>query len=167
MFGISYIDGRTTYSQYRFLAITPLFWCMSRIVLRFLRKIAYINVSDLMLEIFMLAFMMIFLLAFARICAGLSNDKAMRSLFASGSVAIFFAAAANLPRLIMLVTGNISALPDEYGFSLCDLGFALFAFAYMVNAVKCAKETDSAELLGEQTEDKKEEMETDDNFLSE
>lgn len=167
IFGISYIDGRTTYSQYKFMAITPLFWAMSRIVVRFVRKIAYVNVSDLMLELFMLIFMMIFLLSFARISSGLANNKAMRTVFASGFAAIFFCTVTNLPRLLMVITANGKALPDEYPFSLCDLAFALFAFAYIVNAMKCAKENDSWELLGEEKTNESDIMETDDNFLSE
>ena len=166
IFGISFIDGRTTYSQYKFLALSPLFWAMSRIVIRFVRKIAYVNVSDLMLELFAITFMMIFLLSFARICAGLANNKAMRTLFASGFVGMFFCVVANLPRLLMVITGNASALPDDYPFSLCDLGFAVFAFAYIFNAVKCAKENDSLELVSQENE-VHDEMETDDNFLSE
>lgn len=166
IFGISFIDGRTTYSQYKFLALAPLFWSMSRIIIRFVRKIAYVNVSDLMLELFALTFIMIFLLAFARISSGLANSKAMRTLFASGFVAIFFCVVTNLPRLLMVVTGNAKALPDEYPFSLCDLGFAIFAFAYIVNAVKCAKENDCAELCGKDVK-VDDEMEIDDNFLSE
>ncbi len=166
IFGISFIDGRTTYSQYKFLALSPLFWAMSRIVIRFVRKIAYVNVSDLMLELFAITFMMIFLLSFARICAGLANNKAMRTLFASGFVGMFFCVVANLPRLLMVITGNASALPDDYPFLLCDLGFAVFAFAYIFNAVKCAKENDSLELVSQENE-VHDEMETDDNFLSE
>ena len=166
VFGISFIDGRTTYAQYKFMAITPLFWAMSRIVLRFVRKIAYINVSDLMLELFMLAFMMIFLLNFARISSGLANSKAMRTVFSSGFVSIFFCAVANLPRLLMVLTANGGRLPDEYPFSLCDLGFAIFAFAYIINAMKYAKENDALELIGE-AKDELDVMEIDDNFLSE
>lgn len=166
IFGISYIDGRTTYSQYKFMAITPLFWAMSRIVVRFVRKIAYVNVSDLMLELFMLAFMMIFLLNFARISSGLANSKAMRTVFASGFVSIFFCTVTNLPRLLMVLTANGKALPDEYPFSLCDLGFAIFAFAYIINAMKYAKENDALELLA-QEKNEPDIMETDDNFLSE
>ncbi len=166
IFGISFIDGRTTYSQYKFMALSPLFWSMSRIVIRFVRKIAYVNVSDLMLELFAITFIMIFMLSFARICSGLANSKAMRTLFASGFVGVFFSVVANLPRLLMVLTGNANALPDEYPFALCDFGFAIFAFAYIVNVVKCAKTNDSAELLGEDVE-AHDEMETDDNFLSE
>lgn len=167
IFGISYLDGRTTYSQYKFLAVTPLFWAMSRIVTRFLRKISYVNVSDLMLELFAIAFMMIFLLAFARISSKLSNNKAMRTLFASGIVSSFFCVTANLPRLLMIVTGNMEGIPDEYPFSLSDLAFALFTVVYIVNAMRCAKENDSAELTKSTEKPTEQKMETDDNFLSE
>lgn len=167
VFGISYIDGRTTYSQYKFLALSPLFWAMSRIVVRFVRKIAYVNVSDLMLELFAIVFMMIFLLSFARICSSLANNKAMRTLFASGFVGIFFCILANLPRLLMVLTGNAGELPDEYPFALCDFGFGIFAFAYIYNAVKCAKENDSDELVEKEAIVVHDVMETDDNFLSE
>ncbi|MDE5994073.1 MAG: hypothetical protein K2G60_01025 [Oscillospiraceae bacterium] len=166
VFGISYIDGRTTYSQYKFLAITPFFWSISRLVGRLISKIAYVNVSDLMLEIFGIAFMMIFLMSFARISSGLSNKKAMRSVFASGAVSLFLLGTANVPRLLMLVSGNGDKITSGYGLSVCDLAFVFFAVAYIINAYKCAKENDSKE-LAEEVEIPETDMETDDNFLSE
>ena len=146
VFGISYINGKTKYSQYKFMALAPLGWSIGRIISRFLTKIAYVNVADLMLEIFALAFMMIFLLALARISSGLANEKSMRSLFASGYVCVFFCAVANVPRLVITVIGKSETLPNEYPLALCDLFFVFFAVAYIVNAMKCAKENDHAEL---------------------
>lgn len=166
VFGISYIDGRTTYSQYKFLAITPFFWSMSRLIMRLISKISYVNVSDLMLEIFGIAFMMIFFMSFARICADISNKKAMRSIFASGAAAAFLLGTANIPRLLMYISGNIAKIPSGYGLSLCDLAFVFFAAAYIINAYKCAKENDSNELT-EEPQVINTDMETDDNFLSE
>lgn len=166
VFGISYIDGRTTYSQYKFLAITPFFWSISRLVGRLISKIAYVNVSDLMLEIFGIAFMMIFFMSFARISSGLSNKKAMRSVFASGAVSAFLLGTANIPRLLMLISGNGDKITSGYGLSVCDLVFVFFAVAYIINAYKCAKENDSKE-LAEEAETPETDMETDDNFLSE
>lgn len=166
VFGISYIDGRTTYSQYKFLAITPFFWSISRLVGRLISKIAYVNVSDLMLEIFGIAFMMIFFMSFARISSGLSNKKAMRSVFASGAVSAFLLGTANIPRLLMLVSGNGNKITSGYGLSFCDLVFVFFAVAYIINAYKCAKENDSKE-LAEEEERPETDMEIDDNFLSE
>lgn len=166
VFGISYIDGRTTYSQYKFLAITPFFWSMARLVMRLITKISYVNVSDLMFEIFGIAFMMMFFMAFARISSGLSNNKAMRTVFAAGTAAAFLLCTANIPRLLMLISGNSAKITSGYGFSVCDFLFAVFAIEYILNVCKCAKENDSDELTEpEETSDS--DLETDDNFLSE
>lgn len=154
IFGISYIDGRTTFSQYKFLALTPLVWSICRIIIRFLKKISYVNIADLMLELFAIAFMMIFLLAFARISSGLANEKSMRTIFSSGFASVFFCALANIPRLVVTLTGNSAYLPDEYPLSFCDITFALFATVYIVNALKYARENDHAELYDE-SENKK------------
>lgn len=66
----------------------------------------------------------------------------------------------------MILTANGAKVPDEYPLSICDLGFAIFCFAYIINAVKCARENDSWELSGEEVKEN-DIMETDDNFLSE
>lgn len=153
IFGISYIDGRTTYSKYNLLALSPLAWSVVRLVIRFVKKISYVNVSDLMLELFAIAFMMLFFLAFARISSGLSNKKSMRSLWSSGFVAAFFCAAANLPRLITIITANGNSLNEEYPFALCDLGFAFFAICYIINSMKTAKNNDAFEILDEAEDD--------------
>lgn len=153
VFGISYIDGRTTYSKYKLLALCPLAWAAARLVIRFIKKISYVNVSDLMLELFAIAFMMLFLLSFARISSGLSNKKSMRSLWAAGFVSAFLCAAANLPRLVVIITANSSVLPEEYPFELCDFGFAFFAICYIVNSMKSAKNNDAFEILDEADED--------------
>lgn len=146
VFGISHFDGKTTYSQLKFLALAPLFWATGRIIVRILKKIAYVNVADLMLELAALAFMMIFFLAFARISTGLSNEKSMRSLFASGYLSIFFCALANVPRVIVLITGNNELLATEYPVSISDLACAMFIAAYIVNAMKKATVNDHDEL---------------------
>ena len=146
IFGISHFDGRTTYFQYRFLALAPLAWTTGRIIIRFMKKISYVNVADLMLEIFILAAMMIFFLALARISSGLSNEKSMRSLFSSGYVCIFFCALANIPRIVLSVTGNGKYIPYEYPLSICDLTFALFVAAYIINAMSKATVNDHDEI---------------------
>ncbi len=146
IFGISHFDGRTTYFQYRFLALAPMAWTTGRIIIRFMKKISYVNVADLMLEIFILAGMLVFFMSFARISSGLSNEKSMRSLFASGYVCIFFCAVSNVPRIVLTLTGNGQYIPTEYPLSICDLTFALFVVAYIVNAMKKATVNDHDEL---------------------
>lgn len=146
IFGISFADGRDIYSQHKFLAITPLFWAMSRIIIRFLRKISYVNVSDLMFEIFALVFIMLFFLSFARISSGLAEKGAMRNLMSAGFSGMFLCLTVNIPRALVLITGNSGHLPAEHPLCLCDLAFGVFAFAYIINAVRCADKNDAAEL---------------------
>lgn len=153
VFGISYIDGRTFYSKYKLLALCPLMWSVVRLIIRFVKKISYVNVSDLMLELFAIAFMMLFFLSFARISSGLSNKKSMRSLWSAGFAAIFFCTVANMPRLIAVITAHGNALSKEYPFALCDLGFAFFAVCYIVNSMKIAENNDALELSNEAEDD--------------
>ncbi len=153
VFGISYFDGRTTYSRYKLLALCPVIWSAARLVIRFVEKISYINVSDLMLELFGLAFMMIFFMGFARISSGLANKKAMRSVFSAGIVSAFLFVLANVPRLVAIASANGSKLVDKYPFSLCDLAFGIFAVCYILNAMNTATKNDAFELLEDSNED--------------
>lgn len=152
IFGVSHFDGKSTYSQHKFLALAPLFWVTGRIILKIMTKIAYVNVADLMLEIFMLAFMMIFFLSFARISTGLSNEKSMRSLFASGYVCLFLCALTNVPRVVLMLTGNKALLPVDYPVSISDLACSIFVAAYIVNAMKKATVNDHDELYSAEDE---------------
>lgn len=152
IFGISFLDGKTTYSQYKFLALSPLAWSIGRVIIRFLTRISYVNIADLLFELVAISFMMVFFLALARISSGLANETSMRSLFASGYVSIFFCLLTNIPRFVVTITGNGSLLPNEYPLSLCDLFFSFFAVAYIVNAMIYAKENDHKELIEEKKE---------------
>ena len=134
------------------MALSPLVWAMGRIIIRFLKRISYVNIADLFFELLAVAFMMIFFLALARISSALANETSMRSLFAAGYVSAFFCLLTNIPRLVVILTGSGSLLPDEYPLALCDLFFAFFAVAYIVNAMTYAKENDHKELMEENKE---------------
>ena len=51
IFGISHFDGRTTYFQYRFLALAPLLWTTGRIIIRFMKKILKLLIKEKNLNI--------------------------------------------------------------------------------------------------------------------
>ncbi|MBR5246513.1 MAG: hypothetical protein IKV25_03980 [Clostridia bacterium] len=146
IFGISFFDGKTTYSQYKFLALTPLAWSVGRVIIRFLTRISYVNIADLLFELVAVSFMMIFFLALARISSGLANETSMRSLFASGFASAFFCLLTNVPRVIVTITGSGAIIPNAYPISVCDLFFAFFAVTYIINAMVYAKENDYKEL---------------------
>lgn len=133
---ISYLKGEPQFTKYRFLALTPLFWSMFRIVLRFMTKISFTMVSELLQELAMLAFMMLFLLSFARIAAQVNPRGEMRKLVCFGLPAAFLAAVIGVSRLICTVAGRGDLLADGFPFSFGEIGFAVFAVVYILEHMR-------------------------------
>ena len=133
---VSYLKGDARFTKYRFLALTPLFWSMFRIVLRFMTKISFTMVSELLQELAMLAFMMLFLLSFARIAAQVNPRGEMRKLVCFGLPAAFLAAVIGVSRLICTVAGRGDLLADGFPFSFGEIGFAVFAVVYTLEHMR-------------------------------
>lgn len=157
LFAYSYFTGNPMFGDYKGMALTPLFWCMLRLVIRFMTKISFTEVAELMLEIAALSFMMLFFLAFARICAQLSFAGAMKRALSFGLPAIFFTAIITLSKLAAAIGGKYAFVAEGYPFALSDCGFAVFASVYLYHQLT----------FGEQGEDKIEDkLETDESFLA-
>ena len=133
---VSYAKGTRQFAKFRLLALMPLFWAMFRIVLRFMTKISFTMVSELLLELAMLAFMMLFLLSFARIAAAVNPKGEMRKAVRFGLPAAFLAAVIGLSRLVCTVAGKGELLADGFPFSFGELGFAAFAAAYIAEQLR-------------------------------
>lgn len=129
--GLSYCGERPTYGEYRLLALMPLFWTLFRLVARFMTKISFTMVSELLFELAMLCFMSLFLLSFARVSAQISQKGEMKKAFCFGLPAAFFAWTIGVTRLICTVGGKPQLLADGFPFSLADIGFGLFAATYL------------------------------------
>lgn len=127
----SFFDGKTRVSSFKVIAVAPLAWAICRIIHRFVRKISFVNVSDLLLELFMLVFMMLFFLAFAQLASNVDPAQVKWRVFGFGLPAAITAVVCNIPRLLMLVTGRSDMLSDMHPFQACDLALALFIFVLL------------------------------------
>ena len=115
----------------RLLALAPVVWNVFKIVYRFMRTISYINVSELFYELLMIAFLLLFFMAYAQLRSGI-NDKGMRwKLFAYGVPAAFFCLLCFVPRLVLTVTGKGDLLTVGSPLDFCDLGAALLIIAVL------------------------------------
>ena len=166
VFALSYFDGRATFCEYKLLAIMPLFWSMARIVRRFLTKISFTVVADLLLELIMLAFMMMFFISFARISSQVCQKYEMRKATSFGLIAAMFAIAVSLSRLVVTVGGKSELLPADFPFTAADLAFGIFAVIYINAQSKSGRDASEDELLSDD-ETVEEEEELDEDFLSE
>ncbi|MBS5872781.1 MAG: hypothetical protein KIC46_01520 [Clostridiales bacterium] len=120
-FGYHYITNKLDFSQFKILAVAPLCWAMARMIFRFSRTINFKNVSELLLELFMLAAMLLFFLNFARVCSRVDDRGVMWSLYGFGLPAALFGLTCSVPRLVLIVIGRSSQLTAQSPFELCDL----------------------------------------------
>lgn len=133
-FGYHYITDKLDYSQFKILAVAPLCWVMARVVFRFTRTINFKNVSDLLLELFMLAAMLLFFLNFARVCSRVNSRGAMWSIFGFGLPAALFGLTCSVPRLVLIIIGQSDRLTTQSPFAPCDLMASILIIAVLIQA---------------------------------
>ncbi len=131
LFAFAYLGRAPVYAQHKLLALTPLLWTLFRMVLRFMTKISFTVVSELLIELAMLAFMMLFFMSFARICAQITQKGEMRNAVRCGLPAAFLALLIGITRWICTISGHSALLADGFAFSPVELGFGLFAIVYI------------------------------------
>ncbi len=123
--GSSLVSGKTNGSEYRLISLAPVIWSIFRLVARFTRTISYIKVSDLMLEMLMLVFFIMFFMAFAQVNSKVDAEKKEWKIPAYGLSGALLALICFVPRFIVMITGNASLLHEQSPAEYCDFGIAL------------------------------------------
>lgn len=131
LLAISYLKGNSVFCQYKLLAIMPLFWTLFRLVSRFMTKISFTLLSELLIELAMLSFTALFMMSFARVSAVVNQKGEMKKCIRYGLPAAFLALTVGCTRLICTLGGKAEVLPDGFAFSLADIGFGVFAILYI------------------------------------
>lgn len=147
LFTLSYMDGKTTYYDYKLLAIMPLFWAMFKMVRRFMTKISFTMVADLLLELIMLAFMMLFFMSFARISSQICQKNEMRKAMRYGLVSGFLALIIGVTRLAVTLCGKSELLAADFGFAPADLFYGIFTIFYVDASSKTGRDASEDDLL--------------------
>ena len=162
VFGMSYLAGKNTFQDSKLLALAPMLWAVARMINGLMKPISYVKVSELLLELFATALLMITFLSFARVSSQISEKGEMRKVFAYGLPAALFCLVCSVPRFVLVVTGKASALAEGYGIEPMLFSSAAFLLIYIGVAMYMGNK----ELPGELEEELEDEI-TDDNFLSE
>ncbi|MBR2731283.1 MAG: hypothetical protein IKD72_04775 [Clostridia bacterium] len=130
LMGVSMLSGRKLGGTfYRLLTLTPVLWSIFRMIFRFTRTISYIRVSDLLLEMLMLIFQILFFMALAQCEAQVGDKKIPWKLAGYGLPAALFGLLCFLPRAIMIAIGRADVIYAYSTLEYCDLALALFALA--------------------------------------
>lgn len=152
-FALSYLKGNAVFCKYKLLGLMPLFWTLFRLVSRFMTKISFTILSELLIELAMLSFMALFMMSFARVSAGINQKGEMQKCIRYGLPAAFLALTIGISRLVCTVGGNAEVLPDGFAFALADLGFGVFAVLYIFEHMQYGRPaSEDAQLAAEADE---------------
>lgn len=129
VFGISHLNGKASYKEFKLLALSPLCWAMTVLITKLMNPISFIRVSELLFEIFMFVFVMLFFLTFARISSGVFTEDSMWGIYGYGLTASLLAAIVTIPRLVISVVG-LEAV-EGYSFDFSHITVLVFILAYV------------------------------------
>lgn len=129
VFAVSHLGGNTAYKNYKLLALAPVCWAASRLVTYLTSPISFVNITELMFELYMLMFLTLFLITSARISTGVFSEDGMWGIYGFGLSAAFFGAVVTIPRAVVLIIGRENV--QGYSFEPADLGALIFAISYI------------------------------------
>ena len=133
VFGTSHFEGVATYKKLSLLSIAPGCWAMFVLISKLMKAISFITVSELLFEIAMLVFTMLFFLTFARIVSGVYSVNSMWCTYGCGFPAAVFAGLISVPRGIVLLGGGQNVVDSEFSFT--HLLLFVFIVVYIISTM--------------------------------
>lgn len=136
VFAISYITGNSFHKKLKILSLTPLAWAIIGVLERITVIISITRVSELLLELCALVFLMVFFLAFARVVSEVNCKGSMWSVIACGCISVMFILTYSIPRVMLMLTGNSDSLVSGYGVNLTAIACALLIIVFVVTVLR-------------------------------
>ncbi len=130
VFAISHINGKGSYKEFKLLALSPLCWSITSLVSKLMEPVSFITSSELLFEIFMFVFSMLFFLTFARISSGVFTEDSMWGIYGYGLSACLFAGLVTFPRIVAIIA-RLDPV-DGHPFSFAHLAILVFIFTYVL-----------------------------------
>ena len=128
-------------SGHKILAVAPVCWAGFRLVHRFVEQISYVRVSELLLELVLLALTVMFFMAFAQVSSDVYVKNARWRIVGLGLPTALVSLTLNVPRLIFVLAKGTDGLYGKYPFKVCDFFVALFIVVLIVKIT--AKKTEA------------------------
>ncbi len=129
LLAVSFISGKSCGDKFKLLSLSPVLWCIVKLIVRFTRTISYVRVSDLMLEMLALAAYASFFMAFAQVNSKVNGKGLEWKLTAAGMTGAMLALICFIPRAVVTLMGNADAIYILSRADFADLGIALFIIA--------------------------------------
>lgn len=129
------ITGKDMAESLKIIALAPSLWAAMRLLYRFKSTISFTNVSDLLLELFAIVFMMMFFFAFAQFMSRVDKGESFWKFFAYGIPAAVFGIACFVPRAVLSVVGHSDLIAEGYSPEICDFTTAIMILTILISKV--------------------------------
>ncbi len=129
---IDFYKGTQNASKRKILSLAPIGWVSFRLIHCFVRQISFVKVSDLLCELIMLSFMILFFMALAQVTSSIYSDGFRWRIPAFGYSSCIIAFALSVSRLIYSLVNGADALNVDHPFNISDLLFSLFAVSLIL-----------------------------------
>ena len=122
--------------KHKVLALMPVGWVGCRLLNLFVRRISFLRVSELFLELCMCAFMTLFFMAFAQTANLIYSRDSRWRLAGFGLPAALIAVILNVSRLIFTIIDSEKYITENYTFCVTDLAFVAFVVVLVLRMIK-------------------------------
>ncbi len=124
------------YSKHGILALAPVWWCVFKAVYFMLIPMSFAKISDLLYEVVMIGFLLLFFIAFARVASRVDGESCVGKVIVYGAGAAVFGAISSVPRLLaklMGAHGVVYTSPQDvtevvFKSDYCFMALAVFVF---------------------------------------
>lgn len=135
----SFKSGSGEISSHKYIAVAPVLWAGFKLIARFIKQISYVQVSDLLLELVMIAFMVMFFMAFAQTASGVYSEDMRWRVTGFGLSSALLALTLNVPRALFTFIKDAVYVNTEYPFCLIDLVYAVFVIVLCLALINKSK----------------------------
>ncbi len=133
------------------LALAPVAWVGFKLMSLFSTQISFLRVSDLVLELIMLAFFINFFLSFAQFNSNVYRVGYTWRVFGFGLSASLVSLSVNVPRLVLIFVNSGEYINADYSFNIVNLICAIFALTLIFSDVKISQEEENLVIKMQQT----------------
>lgn len=142
---VQFFSGKGCGTKLRILSLMPVIWCMLRLVLRFTKAISYARVSELFLNMMMLAFFVLFTMYYAIVNGNVRNYNYDWKVHSYGYCAALLALVNLVPNICLTIAGKSAVMYADCVLEYCDLAIAFFIIVTVITRVEKKEATPADE----------------------
>ena len=116
----------------RVLSLVPVLWYLVRLITMFTKAISYARVSELFLNMMMVAFFAMFLMNYAAVNGSVNSEGLEKKVYGYGYCAAILAFVTFIPNACLYFTGKGEMMYADYKMGYCDFTLALFIIIVVI-----------------------------------